>query len=69
MPGAVRASCGINTTDEDIRQLLDAVAIIASGAAPPCDYVQDPMSGDYFPEPTTGWFIDVQSRGGACSPG
>jgi selenocysteine lyase/cysteine desulfurase len=69
MPGAVRASCGVNTTDEDIHQLLDAVAIIASGAAPPCDYLQDPASGDYFPESTNGWNVDVRSRGGSCSPG
>jgi hypothetical protein len=69
MPGAVRASCGINTTDEDVHQLLDAVAIIASGAAPPCDYQQDPASGDYFPESTNGRLVDVRSRGGLCSPG
>jgi selenocysteine lyase/cysteine desulfurase len=69
MPGAVRVSCGINTTDEDVQQLLNAVAIIASGAAPPCDYLQDPVTGDYFPEPTTGWLVDVRSRGGSCSPG
>jgi selenocysteine lyase/cysteine desulfurase len=69
MPGAVRASCGINTTDEDVGQLLDAVAIIASGGASACGYLQDPASGDYFPEPTTGWLVDVRSRGGSCSPG
>ncbi len=69
MPGAVRASCGINTTDEDVHKLLDAVAIIASGEAPPCEYLQDRASGDYFPETTTGWLVDMRSRGGSCSPG
>jgi selenocysteine lyase/cysteine desulfurase len=69
MPGAVRASCGINTTDEAIRSLLDAVAIIASGEAPSYDYQQDPASGDYFPDPPTGWYVAVPSRGGSCSPG
>jgi selenocysteine lyase/cysteine desulfurase len=68
MPGAVRASCGINTTDDDIQQLLDAVEIIASGSAPPCTYHQDP-TGDYFPEWTDGWPVDVRSRGGSCAPG
>jgi selenocysteine lyase/cysteine desulfurase len=69
MPGAVRASCGVNTSDDDVRQLLEAVAVIASGAPAPCDYVQDPASGDYFPASTHGWPVDARSRGGSCSPG
>ena len=31
MPGAVRASAGINTTENDVARLLTAVARIASG--------------------------------------
>ena len=45
MPGAVRASCGINTTDDDIRALLDAVALIAAGLEPPFAYFQESRDG------------------------
>jgi selenocysteine lyase/cysteine desulfurase len=69
MPGAVRASCGINSSDDDVQKLLDAVTLIASGLQPPCDYLQDPVSGDYFPDLARGWLVDVRSRGGSCSPG
>jgi selenocysteine lyase/cysteine desulfurase len=69
LPGAVRASCGINTTESDIQQLLDAVEIIASGTAPPCAYQRDPTTGDYFPESTDGSLVDVRPRGGPCAPG
>jgi selenocysteine lyase/cysteine desulfurase len=69
MPGAVRASCGINTSDEDVHRLLDALTQIASDPEPPCAYHQDPLSGDYFPDPARGWLVDVRSRGGSCSPG
>jgi selenocysteine lyase/cysteine desulfurase len=69
MPGAVRASCGINSSDEDVQQLLDALAQIASGFEPPYAYHQDPESGDYFPDRAGGWFVDGRSRGGMCSPG
>ncbi len=41
VPGAVRASAGINTTDEDVQQLLAAVARVAAGDAP-IPYHQDP---------------------------
>ena len=69
MPGAVRASCGINTTDDDVAALLDAVSLIAAGGRAPCEYVQDPASGDYFPDPASGWLADVPRHGGSCSPG
>jgi hypothetical protein len=69
MPGAVRASCGINSGDEDVQQLLDALTQIASGLQPPCAYHQDPVSGDYFPDLARGWLVDVRSRGGLCSLG
>ena len=49
MPGAVRASAGINTTDDDIARLLDAVARIASGDPPPMPYRQDRRTGDFHP--------------------
>jgi selenocysteine lyase/cysteine desulfurase len=62
-PGAVRASCGINTTGEDVQRLLVAVAEIAAGGEPPFPYVQDEASGDFTPDPTSGWFVDPQSQG------
>ena len=49
MPGAVRASAGINTTEADVSHLLSAVARIAAGAPARASYVQDPRSGDYIP--------------------
>jgi selenocysteine lyase/cysteine desulfurase len=47
MPGAVRASAGINTTEQDVTRLLVAVARIAGGDPPPVRYRQDPRTGDY----------------------
>ena len=38
MPGAVRASAGLNTTDADIARLLGAVTRIARGDPPPVPY-------------------------------
>lgn len=49
LPGAVRASCGINTTHDDIERLLEAVAVIAGSDDPPAAYVQDLETGDYRP--------------------
>ena len=52
MPGAVRASAGINISDDDVRRLLAAVASIAAGD-PPVRYHQDPSTGDFFPAEST----------------
>ena len=49
MPGAVRASAGINTTDGDIARLLAAVARIAAGEPAPIHYRQDRRTGDFCP--------------------
>jgi hypothetical protein len=49
MPGAVRASAGINTSEEDVTRLLHAVARIAGGDPPPVPYCQDIQTGDYQP--------------------
>lgn len=48
MPGAIRASAGINTTGQDVTRLLAAVARIAS-SPPPIEYRQDQATGDYHP--------------------
>ena len=52
VPGAVRASAGINVTDDDVRRLLAAVADVAAGD-PPVPYRQDPSTGDFFPAVST----------------
>lgn len=52
VPGAVRASAGINVTDEDVRRLLAAVASVAAGD-PPVRYHQDASTGDFFPAART----------------
>ena len=50
LPGAVRASAGINTTADDIDRFLGAVAAIAAGRPSPVAYRQDPRTGDYSPQ-------------------
>jgi selenocysteine lyase/cysteine desulfurase len=52
VPGAVRASAGINATDEDVQRLLAAVARVAADDAP-IPYHQDPFTGDFFPAAST----------------
>ena len=77
IPGAVRASCGINTSDGDVRRLLDALARIASGRDAPVAYHQDPATGDYYPDAVgdndgdaaTGVDARARRHGGSCSPG
>jgi selenocysteine lyase/cysteine desulfurase len=70
MPGAVRVSAGINTTEADVERLLAAVARIASGEEPPIEYRQDPHTGDFSPDPEAAlWKLDLGSHGSWCSPG
>ena len=52
LPGAVRASAGINTTPGDIDRLLDAVGAIAAGTPAPVEYLQVGATGDFRP---VGW--------------
>ena len=49
IPGAVRASASIATTDAEVDRFLDAVATIASGTPGPVGYEQDPATGDFHP--------------------
>jgi selenocysteine lyase/cysteine desulfurase len=49
LPGAVRASAGINTTADDVDRFLGAVAAIAAGRPSPVAYRQDAATGDYRP--------------------
>ncbi len=70
MPGAVRASAGLNTTEADVARLLDAVGRIASGEPSPVDYHQDPTTGDFRPDPQDApWMSGPLAHGAPCSPG
>ena len=70
MPGAVRASAGINTTEADVARLLAAVARIASGGPPPLRYRQDPRTGDFHPCGSVPGLTDQPGAHSApCSPG
>src|ERR1035438_3753143 len=66
MPGAVRASAGINTTEADVSRLVSAVSRIAGGEEAPVTYIQDPRSGDFNPyRDSVPWFADVPA--GSCA--
>jgi selenocysteine lyase/cysteine desulfurase len=70
MPGAVRASAGISTTEQDVARLLAAVARIADGGPPPVRYRQDPRTGDYYPcGDVPGLLPQPGMHQAPCSPG
>lgn len=74
MPGAVRASCSIATSMDEIDLLVDAVGRIAadaaSGTAPPVPYEQDLSTGDFWPlTDRPGWSALDRSVGSSCARG
>jgi selenocysteine lyase/cysteine desulfurase len=72
MPGAVRASCGIASSADDVDTLVDAVAAIAAsaGAPTPVPYRQDPSTGDFWPVcDVPGWRPEEGGPGGSCAVG
>jgi selenocysteine lyase/cysteine desulfurase len=70
MPGAVRASAGINTSTADIDRLLRAVTDLAAGRPAPVRYQQDPATGDYWPEGDVhGWGGADRVLGASCARG
>ena len=70
MPGAVRASAGLNTRGSDITRLLNAVARIARGDPPPMPYRQSPRTGDFHPCGRVPGLTDQPGAHSApCSPG
>ncbi len=70
IPGAVRASCGLGTAGEDVDALLDALRALAAGEPPPVAYVQDAVTGDFWPEgDATGWGAADRPAGAACARG
>jgi selenocysteine lyase/cysteine desulfurase len=70
IPGAVRASCGLGTSEDDVDALLDALGALAAGAPAPVPYVQDDVTGDFWPAgDTSGWSAADRPAGGACARG
>jgi selenocysteine lyase/cysteine desulfurase len=72
VPGAVRASCGISTTTEDVDALLAAVSELAHSRShdAPVEYVQDVETGDYWPETDDPAWAALNRRQGAwCARG
>jgi selenocysteine lyase/cysteine desulfurase len=74
MPGAVRASCGISTTVEDVDSLLGALSSLAedaaAGTAPPVPYEQNPRTGDFWPRSDRiGWAAEDRDLGASCARG
>ncbi len=70
VPGAVRASAGLGSSDQDVDALLAAVSELAGGRPPPVPYHQDPGTGDYFPvTDATGWRDAASEPGAACARG
>ncbi|HTZ07651.1 MAG TPA: aminotransferase class V-fold PLP-dependent enzyme [Acidimicrobiales bacterium] len=74
MPGAVRASCGLSTTEADVDDLVEAVGVVAAsvraGDPPPVPYRQDPGTGDFWPvtdEP--GWALHERESRNSCAQG
>jgi selenocysteine lyase/cysteine desulfurase len=67
MPGAIRASGGINTTEQDVARLLTAVARVA-GSPPPIEYRQDLGTGDYQPCEVPGQRSKTRAHQASCSP-
>jgi selenocysteine lyase/cysteine desulfurase len=70
IPGAVRASCGLGTSSDDVEALLDALKELVGGTPVPVRYVQDGVTGDFWPDGTSaGWSDDDRPRGAACARG
>ena len=70
IPGAVRAGCGLGTTANDVEALLDALRLLAAGEPAPVPYVQDDVTGDFWPEGDAGgWSAADRPAGAACARG
>jgi selenocysteine lyase/cysteine desulfurase len=67
LPGAVRASACLSTTVEDVDRLLEAVGVVASGRPAPVDYIQDPSTGDWWPDGFPQVYRDERRTGGGCA--
>jgi len=70
IPGAIRASCGLSTTEADVDRFLAAVAVIAGGDDAPVPYHQDAVTGDWWPAAESApWSTGDRSLGSACARG
>jgi selenocysteine lyase/cysteine desulfurase len=70
IPGAVRASAGLSTSEQDVASLLEAVAEIAGGRPSAQPYDQDPHTGDFWPRgDTPGWTAEDRTVGASCARG
>jgi selenocysteine lyase/cysteine desulfurase len=70
IPGAVRASLGVNATAADVARLCGAVARLASGEPSPVRYRLDPSSGDFHPvDPPAPWLAATRQPTSGCSAG
>ena len=70
MPGAVRASLGVNASVADVERLCAAVARLAALVPAPVTYVQDPGTGDFSPGlESAPWLAATRQHGSSCSPG
>jgi selenocysteine lyase/cysteine desulfurase len=70
IPGAVRASACLSTTNEEIDTFLEAVADIAAGKPPPVPFAQDEHTGDYWPAlDVPGWSAADRILGASCGRG
>jgi selenocysteine lyase/cysteine desulfurase len=70
MPGAVRASLGLNASFADVSRLCAALRRISSGDPAPVEYVQDPATGDFHPVVgPNGWPGLGEATRAGCSPG
>jgi selenocysteine lyase/cysteine desulfurase len=70
IPGAVRASCGLGTTGDDVDSLLGALRLLAAGEPPPATYVQDDITGDFWPDSAAaGWSAAERPAGAVCARG
>jgi selenocysteine lyase/cysteine desulfurase len=70
LPGAVRASGGLSTSEDDVDALITAVAEIAGGSPAPVEYRRDPTTGDYWPVgDASPWSTGDRSLGASCSRG
>jgi selenocysteine lyase/cysteine desulfurase len=70
IPGAVRASCGLGTSADDVDALLHALGLLAAGEPAPVAYVQEEVTGDFWPEGgADGWSAADRPTGAACARG
>jgi selenocysteine lyase/cysteine desulfurase len=70
MPGAVRASAGLSTTDGDIDRFVDALRVIISGAPSQVTYTLDANTGDFLPDNSDDcWANPIRRLGASCARG